>query len=260
MSNIIPKQVEFNGDILLAIKEEDIGKIYVAVKHICDALGLNENQRRTQYIKTQEDIVVSRGVKKFSLPTNGGFQETYCIELDFLPLWLAKINANIIPNESVQEKLIEYQLKAKDVLAAAFLPQQKPATILEALAQTVQVLQEQDARLKQLESTTQAIKDTIIQEPDNWREDINRKMNKIAEAIGLNKYREVRAESYKLLEQRAGVNLERRLDNKKVRMLKEGASPSAIKNTRKIDIIDEDKKLREIYSKIVSEYFIKYVA
>jgi phage regulator Rha-like protein len=25
-------------------------------------------------------------------------------------------------------------------------------------------------------------------------------------------------------------------------------------------IIDEDKKLREIYSKIVSEYFIKYVA
>jgi len=138
--------------------------------------------------------------------------------------------------------------------------QQKPVTALEALAQTVQALQEQERRMTQIESTQQAIKDAVISEPDNWREDINKKMNKIAQTIGVNQYREVRAESYHLLEQRAGVKLERRLDNKKARLLKEGASRTAIKNTRKIDIIDEDKKLREIYGKIVSEYFIKYVA
>lgn len=150
--------------------------------------------------------------------------------------------------------------RAKLIEMAMAYDQQKPATALEALAQTVQALQEQERRMTQIETTQQAIKDAVISEPDNWREDINKKMNKIAEAIGLNQYREVRAESYKLLEQRAGVKLERRLDNKKVRMLKEGASSTAIKNTRKIDIIDEDKKLREIYGKIVSEYFIKYVA
>lgn len=136
----------------------------------------------------------------------------------------------------------------------------KPVTALEALAQTVQALQEQERRMTQIETTQQAIKDAVISEPDNWREDINKKMNKIAQTIGVNQYREVRAESYKLLEQRAGVLLERRLDNKKVRLLKEGASQTAIKNTRKIDIIDEDKKLREIYSKIVSEYLIRYCA
>lgn len=260
MANIIQKQVEFNGDILLAIKEEDTDKIYVAVKHICDALGLNENQRRTQYIKTQEDIVISRGVKKFSLPTNGGFQETYCIELDFLPLWLAKINANIIPNESVQEKLIEYQLKAKDVLAAAFLPQQKPASVLEALAQTVQVLQEQDARLKRLEGTTQAIKDTIIQEPDNWREDMNRMFNKIVDRIGGQKFQEIRNESYKLLEQRAHVDLNRRLMNLRTRMLDQGMTKTAIEKACKLDVIEQDPKLREIYSQIIKEYYIKFVA
>lgn len=136
----------------------------------------------------------------------------------------------------------------------------KPVSPLEALRQTVEALEQQEKRLNQIESTQQAIKDAVIAEPDNWREDINRKMNKIAEKIGTNQYREVRSESYKLLEQRAGVLLERRLDNKKARMLKEGASKTAIDNTRKIDVIDEDKKLREIYGKIVSEYLIRYVA
>ena len=146
------------------------------------------------------------------------------------------------------------------LIEMAMAYEQKPVTALEALAQTVQALQEQERRMTQIETTQQAIKDAVISEPDNWREDINRKMNKIAQTIGVNQYKEVRSESYKLLEQRAGVLLERRLDNKKARLLREGASQTAIKNTRKIDIIDEDKKLREIYGKIVSEYFIKYVA
>jgi uncharacterized protein YjaG (DUF416 family) len=136
----------------------------------------------------------------------------------------------------------------------------KPASPIEALRQIVDALEQQDKRMNQLEASQQTIKAAVIAEPDNWREDINHKMNKIAEKIGPNQYREVRSESYKLLEQRAGVLLERRLDNKKARMLKEGASKTAIDNTRKIDVIDEDKKLREIYGKIVAEFLIKFVA
>ena len=51
--------------------------------------------------------------------------------------------------------------------------QEKPVTALEALAQTVQALQEQERRMTQIETTQQAIKDAVISEPDNWREDIN---------------------------------------------------------------------------------------
>lgn len=165
-----------------------------------------------------------------------------------------------LTKEGVLQLAARYDAVTRAKLIDMAMKQDKPKSALEALAQTVQALQEQERRMTQIETTQQAIKEAVISEPDNWREDINRKMNKIAEAIGVNQYREVRAESYKLLEQRAGVNLERRLDNKKVRLLKEGSSKTAINNVRKIDIIDEDKKLREIYGKIVSEYFIKYVA
>jgi len=138
--------------------------------------------------------------------------------------------------------------------------QKKPATILEALAQTVQVLQEQESRIKQLEGTTQAIKDTIIQEPDNWREDINRMFNKIVDRIGGQKFQEIRNESYKLLEQRAHVDLNRRLMNLRTRMLDQGFTKTAIEKANRMDVIEQDPKLREIYSQIIKEYYIRYVA
>jgi Rha family phage regulatory protein len=178
-----------------------------------------------------------------------------------LPCYLlTRKGCDMVANKMTGEKGVLFTAAYVTKFEEMEKAQQKPVTALEALAQTVQALQEQERRMTQIETTQQAIKDAVISEPDNWREDIQRKLNKIAQAIGVNQYQEVRSESYKLLEQRAGVKLERRLDNKKARMLKEGAGQAAIKNTRKIDVIDEDKKLREIYGKIVSEYFIKYVA
>lgn len=114
--------------------------------------------------------------------------------------------------------------------------------------------------IKQLQSTVDTIKDTIIHQPDNWREDVNKMCNRIAKAIGDNQFREVRTESYKLLEQRAGVNLTARLDNLKIRMMKEGRTKTEIKKANKLDIVEADKKLREIYAKILQEYTIKYCA
>jgi phage antirepressor YoqD-like protein len=125
MSDIVVKNVNFNGDILLAAQDE-YGKINVAIYYVCKALRLTEGQMKNERLRIQDDIVLSKGGRKIILPTNGGPQEVLCLELDFLPLWLAKINANIISDKSTQDKLIAYQLKAKDVLAQAFLDQ-KPA-------------------------------------------------------------------------------------------------------------------------------------
>lgn len=47
-----------------------------------------------------------------------------CLQLDYLPLWLAKISITPTMRKEmpgIAEKLVAYQLKAKDVLAAAFL-------------------------------------------------------------------------------------------------------------------------------------------
>ena len=118
------KEVDFNGTNLLAAQDND-GKIFVGVKWVCGGLNLSKGQMQNERIRIQEDIVLSKGKRNLVLPTTGGDQEVLCIELEFLPLWLAKIP--ITPkmqneNKEVMNKLIEYQLKAKDVLAKAFLP------------------------------------------------------------------------------------------------------------------------------------------
>ena len=47
------------------------------------------------------------------------------MRIDFIPLWLAKIvitDKTKQDNPDLAEKLLQYQLKAKDILADAFLP------------------------------------------------------------------------------------------------------------------------------------------
>ena len=48
------------------------------------------------------------------------------------------------------------------------------------------------------------------------------------------------------------------LRNKRNRMQESGCTKTEINNLNKMDIIEEDKKLREIFSKIVSEHEIQY--
>lgn len=165
-----------------------------------------------------------------------------------------------LTKEGVLQLAARYDAVVRARLIELAMKQDKPQSIEDLIIMQAQSMKELRGQVSQLTGTIGNIKEAVISEPDNWREDINRKLNRISQAIGYNKYQEIRAESYKILEQRAGVLLERRLDNKRSRMLKEGMSATAIKKANKMDIIDSDKKLREIYGKIVSEYLIKYVA
>lgn len=92
---------------------------------MCDGIGLNENQARAERKKIQADKALSKGGSNLTLPTNGGLQEVLCLKLDFVPLWLAKISITPTMERETPEladRLEQYQLHAKDVLAAAFLP------------------------------------------------------------------------------------------------------------------------------------------
>lgn len=119
------KRVNFNGDQLLAVRNRGSGKIFVGVNMVCSALGLNPRRQRA---RLADHPTLSQGCTKQYLPSEGGQQECFCIELEFLPLWLVTINPAITKGK--KEKLVEYQLKAKDVLANAFLAdtQQAPNT------------------------------------------------------------------------------------------------------------------------------------
>lgn len=65
---------------------------------------------------------------------------------------------------------------------------------------------------------------------------------------------------YSELERRAGCDLNRRIRNRRERMAESGCTKTEISALNKMDIIEDDKKLREIFSKIVAEYEIRYCA
>ena len=156
MGKLIPieqKMVNFNGAELMAVKCND-GKIYAGIKWICQGLLFDKSRTDAQVQKIQSDIVLSKGACKINLPTSGGHQEALCIKIDFLPLWLAKINANIINDQGVQDRLIQYQLKAKDVLVEAFIDQKfrLPQTYAEALRQIADIWEQNQTLLPKAES------------------------------------------------------------------------------------------------------------
>lgn len=121
---LVVKEIEFMGDSLMAAKDRE-GKIWAGVKWFCEGLGLSENQIRRERKRVQSDMVIGKGVRNLTLPTNSGVQDVLCLRNDFIPLWLAKINITQSMQENnpeLVEKLTAYQLKVKDVLAEAFLP------------------------------------------------------------------------------------------------------------------------------------------
>lgn len=154
MKKLSVKTVPFMGDELTAAKSEETGKVFVGVSYICKGIGLSEGQRLRQVTNVQSDAVLSKGSCKFDRGVFDPNNETIALDIDFLLLWLAKIT--ITPNmqkeqPNVADKLIQYQLKAKDVLAAAFIPKAKPYSAVEMLKLQSQAIVELDDRVSVVE-------------------------------------------------------------------------------------------------------------
>ena len=106
----------------------------------------------------------------------------------------------------------------------------------------------------------QAIRDVMAINPTAWRKEVTNLLNKIAKGLGgtTEIYQNLRNESYKLLDERAGANLSIRLTNRKRKVLEETGSRSKADKVTKIDVIGDDKKLTEVYLVIVKEMAIRY--
>lgn len=118
MNELITKEIEFYGGKIVSIIKNE--KIYVSVKSVCENLKMTEGQMKNQRNKIQNDELLKLGLKFVPVDTGFGIKEILMIELDYLPIWLAKINPARF-DESLKQKLMIYQLRAKDVLAEAFL-------------------------------------------------------------------------------------------------------------------------------------------
>lgn len=140
MFDLTVKNVPFCGAELLAVQEKSTGNIYAGVNPILRDLGFDERQIEYRRNKWISDKSISKGVQKFSYPSEkGGVQEGYCIDIMKLPLALAKLEVTPKMEKGMPDlsaKLEEYQDRCADVLAEAFLPKkrQRRAAQAESLA------------------------------------------------------------------------------------------------------------------------------
>lgn len=159
----------------------------------------------------------------------------------------------------VQDQLVDGYFRARQ-LATDLSPQmQMLYGMLDQMAQTERNAREAKEIAQKAVETTENIKEAVKPVFDNWREEVNKKFNRIQRNTD-KPFNLLRTEMYSELERRAGCDLTVRLRNKKQRMSDGAFTKKQINDYNRMDIIEEDKKLREIFSKIVSEYEIKYCA
>lgn len=162
---IIPienKTVTFNGAQLMGVKANN-GKVYAAVSWICKGLGFDKNHKDRQVKNIQTDLVLKEGCVKFAAGVLDPHNEVLAIELDYLTLWLAKISITPKMQQEtpwIARMLKEYQLKAKDALAAAFLPKQ-PQTIEDLIIMQAQSMKEMKAELEQVKNVVTTVNHRI---------------------------------------------------------------------------------------------------
>lgn len=137
VNNTALQVINFNfyGDELIALKDNATGEIYTAINSVLRGIGFTDkDQIRRRRDKWINDIVISKGVVKFNIPTQEVVvkndttlfdeKDTFCISQHKLPLALAKINITPKMKQNQPElasKLELYQDKCADVLASIFI-------------------------------------------------------------------------------------------------------------------------------------------
>lgn len=111
------RTVLFYDDELVAVRAAD-GHIYVAVRQMCDALGLD---RASQVRRIKNQNVLADGYKgDVKLTSPGGPQTAGVLRVDLVPLWLTGIRTSMV-RPDLQARLERYQREAAKVLYEAFL-------------------------------------------------------------------------------------------------------------------------------------------
>lgn len=277
MTGLAIKDVQFNGATLRAAQDAE-NIIWVGVRWVCEGLGLSENRTDYERKRIQNDLVLSKGVKFYSLGNDRAKSDVLCLKLDFLPLWLAKIS--ITPkmkkeNPLLVENLIEYQLKAKDVLAVAFLkkemvvPQSDYSKQISDLQNTIEEMRQENHRMyKDMKSLANIIldwKESYAHIPANdsyivdktyvysqWKIDMYSKMDNICKnTYEFEKRADVMTYIYRYMNNNYGIVWEEEVSEYK-------KLNNIIYKPSTIDIVRDKQILRSIFGSILDDMERKY--
>lgn len=119
---------------------------------------------------------------------------------------------------------------------------------------------EQEQRLQGVENFCNNVKEVMATPIGDWREEMNSHVRKIAKSSGID-YRALYTELYIELEKRAKCDLTKLSVNKQNRLTSQGKTKSYIESEcKKIAVISDNVRLKEIFQSIIKEYLIKYCA
>ncbi|HBG0292593.1 TPA: ORF6N domain-containing protein [Clostridioides difficile] len=144
--------------------------------------------------------------------------------------------------------------------------QQKPSCIEDVLIESLKEMKDLRLQVNQanniaLEAKTEVktIKEVVSLNATDWRKDTQQLIARIAKQQGgFEHINMLRRESYELLNNRFGVDLNRRLINKRRKMAEEGVTESKREKINNLDVIQDDKKLIEGYVAIIKDMALKY--
>ena len=121
--------VPFHSDTVWATDQD--GSVLVAVKPICENLGLDWKSQHRRLNKTS---VLAKGVVMMTIPSPGGAQETLCLPLKLIPGWLLGVETKRVKPQ-IRAKIEQYQEECYEVLWQHFrgstpepVPGKRPST------------------------------------------------------------------------------------------------------------------------------------
>jgi len=114
-NELIVEHVNFMGEDVIAVKDPKTNKTYVAVQIVCEKLGFSKKETDSQLLKVITDGVLLKGVELLAgIP---------CLDVDYIPLWLIKINITPEMKDKNQKEistLILYQSEVRKSLTPFF--------------------------------------------------------------------------------------------------------------------------------------------
>lgn len=249
MSNIITLSgvsgyLDENGTAFL--KLEDVARGLGFTRIAASGNAVVRWERVNSYL---EDLGVSQLVGKDGVPTSGH---------DFIPENIFYRLAMKAKNETAER----FQALVADEILPTIRKtgsyQVKPMTQAEIVAAQAQLMVEYEKRLDAVEGKagktesklTAALDALTAFTPESWREEMNRIINGMCQENELN-FMKFKRQLYDELERVAVCNLHMRRCRLRKRMEKNGATYREREAVSKLDIIERDPKLKQIFEDIV---------
>ena len=222
------------------------GEPMFCLTDVCKALELTNSRSVAERLEDDERC-------KLDLPRQG---ETWFITESGL---YAVILRSDKPNAKKFRKWITSEvipsIRKTGTYSATTLPPQ-----FQLMQGLLDQMAEQEQRLQGVETFCSNVKEVMAAPIGDWREEMNSHVRKIAKSSGID-YRALYTELYIELEKRAKCDLTKLSVNKQNRLTSQGKTKSYIDSEcKKIAVISDNVRLKEIFQSIIKEYLIKYCA